>query len=89
MSPKGATVGTLSVSPPLGPRFGAQTNGYVVEVPITSQGSKLLLTATSVFFVKGDLGQQLTFNDYAPSGASGVFPPAVIRHMVAVAKGRL
>ena len=88
-APKGATIGAVSVSPPLGPRFGPQTSGYVVEVPITTEGSKLLLIATSVFFVKGDLGQELIFNDYAPTGGGGAFPPAVIKRMVAVAKGRL
>ena len=84
--PKGGTLGTLTVSPPLGTKFGAHTNGYVVETPITTQGQQVVLTATTVFFLRGTLGQQLTFNEYTNSGSSTTFPPAVIRRMIAVAE---
>jgi hypothetical protein len=87
--PKGGTLGSLTVSPPLGTKFGAHTNGYVVETPITTQGQQIVLTATTVFFLRGTLGQQLTFNEYSGSGSSAAFPPAVIRHMVAVAERNL
>jgi hypothetical protein len=87
--PKGGTIGTLTVSPPLGTKFGAHTNGYVVETPITTQGQKVVLTATAVFFLRGTLGQQLTFNEYSTSGSSVAFPPAVIRRMISVAERNL
>jgi hypothetical protein len=87
--PKGGTLGTLTVSPPIGTKFGAHTNGYVVETPITTQGQQVALTSTTVFFLKGTLGQQLTFNDYNAGTSSAAFPPATIKKMVAVAEKKL
>jgi hypothetical protein len=87
--PKGGTLGTLTVSPPIGTKFGAHTDGYVVETPITTQGQQVALTSTTVFFVKGTLGQQLTFNDYNAGTSSAAFPSATIRQMIAAAEKKL
>jgi len=87
--PKGGTIGTLAVSPPIGTKYGAHTNGYVVETPITTQGQQIVLTSTTVFFLRGTLGQQLTFNEYNAAGSTTAFPPAVITRLVAVAEKKL
>ena len=87
--PKGGTLGTLTVSPPIGTKFGAHTDGYVVETPITTQGQQVALTSTTVFFLKGTLGQQLTFNDYNAGTSSAAFPSATIRQMIAAAEKKL
>jgi hypothetical protein len=43
-----------------------------------------------VFFIRGTLGQQLTFTEYGAVGGSGTpFPPAEIRHMITVAERKL
>jgi hypothetical protein len=88
--PQGATLGTLTVSPPLGAKFGAHTNGFVLTSPITTQGQTVIMMTTTVFFIRGTLGQQLTFTEYGAVGGSGTpFPPAEIRHMITVAERKL
>ena len=87
--PQGATIGTLTVGPPLGTKFGAHTNGFELTGPITSQGQTVDMTTTTVFFIRGTLGQQLTFTEYGPGGSGTAFPPAEIRHMITTAERKL
>jgi hypothetical protein len=86
--PKGAKIGTVTVSPPLGSRFGLDTNGYVVAAPITANGVTGMMTTTYVFFVRGQLGQQLMFTVYSNAGSSSSFPASTIRHLTTVAQER-
>ena len=87
--PKGAKVGTMTMSPPLGSRFGPHTNGYITVAPITVQGVTMMMNQTLVAFVRGKLGQQILFTLYNTPGSSSSFPPSVIRHLVTVAQKRL
>jgi hypothetical protein len=87
--PKGGTVGMLTMSPPLGTKFGAHTNGYVLTSPITSQGQTVVMRTTTVFFIRGTIGQQLTFSEYSAGSSDKPFPPAEIRHMITVAESKL
>jgi hypothetical protein len=87
--PKGASVGTVTVSSPLGSKYGVGTNGFVTTAPITSQGENVNDITTTVFFVHGAVGQQIDFDIYAPPGSSAAFPAALIRQVTAVAAKRL
>lgn len=87
--PQGGTVGTLTISPPLGAQFAAHTNGFVLTSPITSQGQTIVMRSTTVFFVRGTLGQQLTFTEYGGGSSGTPFPPAEIRRMITVAERKL
>jgi hypothetical protein len=42
-----------------------------------------------VFFVRGTLGQQLTFTEYGGGSSGTPFPPAEIRRMITVAERKL
>ena len=86
---QGATIGTLTVGPPLGTKFGAHTNGYQLTGPITSQGQTVVMTTTTVFFIRGTLGQQLTFTEYGSGSSGTAFPPAEIRRMITMAERKL
>ncbi|HEY2562707.1 MAG TPA: hypothetical protein VGI44_03280, partial [Acidimicrobiales bacterium] len=87
--PKGGTVGTATVSPPLGSKFGPATDGFVEVAPITAQGEKATATTTTVFFLRGVVGQQLDFSVYSAPGSSGTFPAALIRQLTTLAQKRL
>jgi hypothetical protein len=49
----------------------------------------MMFSETSVYFVRGNLGQQLDFTIYRNPGSNTVFPAAVIRHLITVAQERL
>jgi len=81
---KGTTVGTITVSTQGPGYFGPHTSSYTMNIPISSQGTTLLTYITSVYFIRGDFGQQLTLNSY------GAKPDlSLLKHLTAVAIHRL
>jgi hypothetical protein len=88
-APKGGKLGTVTVSPPLGPMYGPHTNGFVVLTPAALQGATYTINTTAVYFVRGNLGQQLRFTIYRNPGSNADYPASVIRHLTKVAQERL
>lgn len=88
-SQSGVTVGKLTVSPMFGAKYGTGTTGFATQAQFTKSGQTVLETTTTVFFVRGNLGQQIMATTYAQPGSSLTFPPGLIRHLVSVGKSRL
>jgi hypothetical protein len=80
----GTKVGTITVSARVPGYFGRDTSSFTMSVPVTSQGTTFAVRITSVYFIKGDFGQQITMNSY------GTTPDvALLKHLTAVAQHRL
>jgi hypothetical protein len=81
---KGTTVGTITVTSMEPDTYGKNTSSYAMTIPITSQGTSVVVKILSIYFIKGTLGQQITMNSYGPA-----FPTPLLQHLTAVANGRL
>ncbi|HLN16131.1 MAG TPA: hypothetical protein VK277_05170 [Acidimicrobiales bacterium] len=81
---KGTTIGTITVAATSPAVYGANTAGFTMSLPITSQGISLVGHIAIVYFLKGKLGQQLNFNAYGRT-----FPTSFASHLMVVAKQRL
>jgi hypothetical protein len=81
---KGATVGTITVTRADTAGFAPGSTGLVVSLPITVQGISVDASLTSVYYIKGKLGQQIDFNSYGP-----VFPTSLAESLSATALHRL
>jgi hypothetical protein len=81
---KGTTIGTITVTAADPANYGKGTSGFVMALPITSRGVSFTAMITAVYFVKGKLGQQITFNSYGPA-----FPAALSTQLTAAAARRL
>ena len=81
---KGATVGTVTVTPLTSQEFGPGVVGIVMSVPVTYQGVSVNTQIISVNAVKGRLGQSITYDAYG-----NPFPASLATHLDAVALGRL
>jgi hypothetical protein len=82
--PKGTTVGTVSVTPVKPADYGADATGFTVSIPIHSPGGTVTATITTIFFVRGSLGQLINFNSY-----NRAFPVSLSKHLTTVAAGRI
>jgi hypothetical protein len=78
---KGTTVGTITVDHSSSPKG---TSAFAVGLPITTQGVSVLAKLTIVYFVRGQLGQQITYYGYGPT-----FPASLEKHLTTVALRRL
>jgi hypothetical protein len=81
---KGATIGTITATAIDPSSYGPHTTGFTLSVPISVQGASITAQLTSVYFIKGALGQQIDFNAYGPP-----FTSASTQHLTSVALGRL
>jgi hypothetical protein len=81
---KGATVGTITVTRINPANFGKGIAGMVMSLPITSEGVSITANITAVYYIKGNLGQQIDFNSYGTS-----FPTAIAKALTTVAIHRL
>jgi hypothetical protein len=81
---KGATIGTITAAAIDPSNYGPHTTGFTLSVPISVQGGSVTAQLTSVYFIKGALGQQIDFNAYGPP-----FTSASTQHLTSVALGRL
>jgi hypothetical protein len=82
--PKGVTYGTQSVTGLNHGGFASQVAGFVVSLPFISQGVTMRETTTYVLFIKGTLGQAISFSSIGVS-----FPASIMRHVTSVARQRL
>ena len=80
-APKGTTVGTITVVHAASKKG---TSAFAVGASITSGGVTLKLNMIMVFFIKGQLGEQITYYGYGP-----VFPASLATHLTSVAVSRL
>ncbi len=81
---KGETVGTITVTT-LDPKvYGTGVEGIEMNLPVTDQGVTVQTRIVSVNFVKGKLGQSITYNSYG-----NPFPNSLAKHLDSVALGRL
>jgi hypothetical protein len=83
-SGKDATIGTITVAKLGTANFAPGVTSVQLSIPITYQGLTITARLTEVFFVKGDLGQQITFNAYDTT-----FPASLSRRLTALATSRL
>jgi hypothetical protein len=81
---KGATVGTITVTRAKAANYASGATALTMTIPITDQGLAISAKLTEVFLVKGNLGQDVTFNSYGTT-----FPAALSKHLTSVAKSRL
>jgi hypothetical protein len=82
--PKGTAIGTITVTA-IGPAsYGTGTAGFTMGLPITTNGVSFTATLTAVYFIRGKLGQQLSFNSYGPA-----FPASLAKRLTAAAARRL
>jgi len=81
---EGASVGTITVSKINSSLYGPHTAGVTIGIPISSQGVNVSAKVTVVFYVKGNLGQQLSFNSYNTS-----FPISIAHQLTVAALNRL
>jgi hypothetical protein len=81
---KGATVGAITVTPIDAASYGKGVAGFTMALPISGPGISVNANLTAVYFVHGNLGQQISFNGYGPP-----FPAALAQKLTAVAQGRL
>jgi hypothetical protein len=79
-----ATVGSVSVTRVPSGAYGPGSVGLVLTIPVSSQGSKVTAKLAEVFFVKGVLGHQLSFNSY-----NATFPTSLAKHLTSLAESRL
>jgi hypothetical protein len=80
---KGTKVGTITVTGNT-TNYGEGTTSYTMNIPVSQSGGSFTLKITSIYFVKGTLGQQVTINWYGPK-----FPASLSKHVTSVAQGRL
>jgi hypothetical protein len=80
----GTTLGNITVTGINASEYGAHVAGFNVSLPFTSQGISITATLTAIYFIRGTLGQQITFNAY-----NAKFPVSLAKHLVSVAMGRL
>jgi hypothetical protein len=80
-APKGTSVGTISVVHAASQKG---TTAFAVGASITSGGVTLKLNMIMVFFIKGQLGEQVTYYGYGI-----VFPASLASHLTSVAVGRI
>jgi hypothetical protein len=81
---KGATIGTITVTPIDTASYGKGVAGFTMGLPIASQGISVDAKLTAIYFVHGALGQQISFNSYGPA-----FPVALAKRLTSVAQSRL
>ena len=80
-APKGTTVGTITVVHAASQKG---TSAFAIGAPVSSGGVTLKLNMIMVFFIKGQLGEQITYYGYGP-----VFPASLAAHLTSVAAGRI
>jgi hypothetical protein len=81
---KGATVGTITVTPIDTGRYGKGVAGFTMALLVSAQGISVDAKLTAIYFVHGSLGQQISFNAYGPA-----FPLALAKKLTSVAQSRL
>jgi hypothetical protein len=77
----GTTVGTISVAAASTPK---NTAAFSVNLPITDQGVTIQAKLTIVYFIKGRLGQQITYYGFGPA-----FPASLQQRLTTTAIHRL
>jgi hypothetical protein len=83
-SGSGATIGTITVTRAAAANYAKGATALTLTIPITDQGVSISAKITEVFFIKGNLGQQISFNSY-----DAAFPPSLSRNLTAAAERRL
>jgi hypothetical protein len=81
---KGATIGTITVTAVDPSLYIKNTAGYTMNVPVIVSGISFVTHLTDLFFNKGRLGQDITFNSYGTT-----FPTSLAKRLTSVAQGRL
>jgi hypothetical protein len=81
---EGTEIGTITVTEASPANFASNTAGFTLNIPFTSQGVNVTAMITAVYFVKGKLGQQITFNSYGTT-----FPASISKHVTSEAQGLL
>jgi hypothetical protein len=81
---KGTTLGVVTVTRADPATFGPGTTGFVMMLPITSNGVSFTGEIAAVYFIKGKLGQEINFNSYGST-----FPSSTARALTAKAAARL
>jgi hypothetical protein len=81
---KGATVGTITVTRADPADFAPGSTGLVMALPISDQGVSLTAVLTVVYYIKGELGQQIDFSSYGPA-----FPTSLAESLTTTALHRL
>ncbi len=81
---KGASVGTITVTPINPALYGTNTAGFTMVLPIKAQGISVIGHLTELYFINGRLGQNISFDAYGVT-----FPTSLAKHLTAVAIGRL
>jgi hypothetical protein len=75
----GASIGAVTVTKRS--HLPKNTAGFTMAFSVTAQGKTVEFNSTAVYFVKGKLGQQISFNSY-----NSTFPTSEINHLTTVAK---
>ncbi len=83
-TPKGTTIGNVTVTEINPAHYGTNTAGVAIAIPATTNGISISIDITTVFFVKGRLTQEITFNSY-----TSAFPMSLAQHLTSVAERRL
>ena len=83
-SGSGASVGSVSVSRTPSGAYGPGSVGLVLTIPVSSQGTEVTAKLAEIFFVRGTLGLQVSFNSY-----NATFPAALAKRLTALAESRL
>jgi hypothetical protein len=81
---EGAVIGTITVVKRSTASYAPGTTSLTMDIPITDQGVNITAQLTEVFFIKGNLGQQISFNSY-----NATFPASLSRSLTALAEGKL
>ncbi len=83
-SGKGAVIGSITVVKKGTANYAPGVTSVAMSIPITYQGINITAQLTEVFFIKGNLGQQITFNSYDTT-----FPASLSRRLTALAASQL
>lgn len=79
-----ASIGAITVTAARSGAYGTGTAGLVLQIPITDQGQTVAATLAEVFFIKGNLGHEISYNSY-----NTTFPQSLAKHLTSVAQSRL
>jgi hypothetical protein len=80
----GTTIGTITVARVSLGAYGTGSVGLTLTIPITAQGTLVTATLVEIFFIKGNLGHQISFNSY-----NTAFPLSLAKQLTSVAQSRL
>jgi hypothetical protein len=78
-----ASVGAITVTGVRSGAYGPGSAGLILRIPISDQGQTVSAALTEIFFIKGNLGHELSFNSY-----NSTFPLSLAKRLTSVAQNR-